>query len=184
MSTIIKLKGNIFNENPPATIGERELVINEVSGKLYARRIDLDESTARNVCIGGNDKTIMYSDPSPIDNEETYLILSATENIEIREILFLVQEGALTNIKLRKRIYNQPLTEGSGYYTIATFNANTNFQTVQIFNDAETEANPENRYILEGEGLFLESGIGSSPVNFTLQINYRILGGESYGIST
>lgn len=176
MANIIKLKGNVTNENPPSSLEEREIAINEVSGKLYARRVVNSEE--RIVCIGGNDGVVIYSDAGPSDNTETYLLLSADEAIEIRKIVFRLDEGALTGNKLRKRIFDQPATEGSGYMTIATFNANTSLQTVEIFNEDETEANPSNRYINVGEGLLIETGIGSDPVNFTLQINFRVLGVE------
>jgi hypothetical protein len=36
--------------------------------------------------------------------------------------------------------------------------------------------NPDNAIINIGDGLLLNVGIGADPVNFTLQINYRVYG--------
>jgi hypothetical protein len=174
---LIRLKGNTQNENAPSSLGEREIAVNEVTGKLYMRRSMGSEVKFDNVvCVGGNDGLVIYSDASPSDNTDTYLLLSADEALEIRKITFLLEEGALTGCSLKKRIHDQPSTEGSGLQTIVTFNANTNLQSKEVFDDNETDVNPDNAIINIGDGLLLNIGIGADPVNFTLQINYRVYG--------
>jgi len=174
---LIRLKGNTQNENAPSSLVQREIAVNEVTGKLYMRRLPSGQELLNNiVCVGGNDGIVIYSDPSPSDNTDTYLLLSSDEALEIRKITFLLEEGALTGGSLKKRIHNQPLTEGSGLQTIATFSANTDLQSKVIFDENETDVNPGNAILNIGDGLLINTGIGADPLNFTLQINYRVYG--------
>jgi hypothetical protein len=174
---VIKLKGNTTTENAPPFLEQREIAVNEVTGKLYMRRqTDTQDPSSNVVCVGGNDGLVIYSDASPSDNSDTYLLLSADEALEIRKITFLLEEGALTGGSLKKRIHNQPLTEGAGLQTIVTFNANTDLQSKDIFNENETDVNPANAILNIGDGLLINTGIGADPSNFTLQITFRVFG--------
>lgn len=189
----IRIKGRTSNANPPAggDLTEREIAINEVSGKLYARgtfpfvlegkgSVLLDEDVGI-FSIAGVESTIMYSDDSPEDNDRTYLLLQSQieEPLQLLSITYKLEEGALTGASIKKRKHNLPETEGSGLITIATFNINDTLQTLDIFDDQwlnkeDPDVNVLEGIIENGDGLIFDTGIGADPVKLTLQIMYKI----------
>lgn len=169
-SNTILLKGKTSAAGAPDSLELRELAVNTFEGKLYSRRgNDI-------VSIAGGNFSVIFSDASPTAGN-VYLILSAEEDIELIKIHYTIDQGTLTDAKLKRRVFNQPSTEGSGLFTIVTFDVNNNINLKDLTSSNETEVLETQRFIYKGDGLILNTGIlstGTTPKNFTLQIIYRM----------
>lgn len=166
----IKLNGNASNlAGVPSSPGLEftELYYISRNNSLYGVKGDTNAGIGSSnlVLLAGGTDILMYSDAAP-EEEDTYLILSATKKMSLTKVTFVCGAGTCTNAKLKR-------VSGANTNDIVTFSVNTTISN-------STSMNTTYKEISLGDRLIFNPGTlssGTTPEDLVVQIDY-IAGSE------
>ena len=161
-ASVIKLKGDNSN-SAIIPVGEGldflELYYISKNNSLYGVK-GISGGTEDVVLIAGGTDILMYSDAAP-EAEDTFLILSATKNMTLTKVTYVLGAGTCTDAKLKRT--RSATTNDIVTFSVSTTEGNT------------TSLSATYKEIQAGDKLVFNPGTlssGTAPADLTIQIEY------------